>query len=222
MAYTFTADFESGATTPYGFDTNLNTGALSIDTANKLHGTGCLAVATTAATARLRLNAGTAPSTGILYYRFYFKQLSTASGTSYPMKRAAASNANLMQVAVATSGAVSIRDNTGTAQGGTYTITNGQWYRFEVEHNMTANTMRLRIWASSESTGAPDFDSGAQTTTGTADLLSVGQDGAVTSSHLIDAFKISDGGWIGPLVTTTVSGTGAQVYVWNGAGWVSA
>lgn len=224
MAYTFTADFESGAASPYGFDSNSNAGAFSIDTANKLHGTGCLSVATTGvASARLRLNAGTLPGTGTLNYRFYFKQTSTPTATSTIFKRAAPSNANLLQIGISTANAVTIRDNTGTALGGSYTISNGTWYRFEVEHNMSANTMRLRIWASPESTGTPDFDSGAQTTTGTPDLLTVGQDSSTaTTNHLIDAFEISDGGWIGPVVSTSVSGTGAQVFVWNGAGWVSA
>lgn len=225
MAYVFTADFESGATSPYGFDSILSSSMFSIDTVNKLHGTGCLAVASTgAAAARLRLNAGTPPSSGTLYYRFYFKQTSNPSATSYIFKRAGAGgSANLLQVAINTSNSVTIRDHNGTSQGGSYTITNGTWYRFEVEHNMTAGTMRLRIWASSESTGTPDFDSGAQTTTGTADLLTLGQDSTTCiSAHLIDQFQINDAGWIGPVVTTTVSGTGAQVYIWNGAGWVSA
>lgn len=195
----FSESFDSGSS-PWGFDSfNGTAGTLTLDTTNELHGTGCLSVATTANAGRLRIQAGKLPSTGTLYYRFYLKPTSTPSGMSFIFKRSAPSGANLLQVAYSTALAISIRDNTGTAQGGQYTMTVNTWYRVEIAHDMSANTMQLKVWSSPEGTGTPDFDSGAQPTVGTPDLLTLGQDASVNSSHLIDEFAISSSAWLGPV-----------------------
>lgn len=220
MTTIFNEGFDTGSA-PWTFGYYSGSGA-SLDTANMLHGAGCLAINTSGTLSRLRINAGVLPTTGALYYRFYLKPTSTPSGTSYVMKRAAASNANLLQVAYNTTFQLGIRDNTGSQLGGSYTMTVNTWYRVEVLHDMSSAQMQLKVWSSVESTGAATFDSGLQTTTGTADLLTVGQDANITSSHLIDSFAISDSTWLGPDAGVTVSGSGAKVYVWNGSAWVSA
>lgn len=217
-AYTFNEPFDSGSS-PWSFDTfNGTAGTVTLDTTNQLHGAGCLSVSTSANAGRLRINAANVPTTGKLYARFYLKVTSTPSSTAIIFKHSGTSGANLMQIGYGTGLAISVRDNAG-AFSTSYTLTSGQWYRVEALHDMAATKIQMKVWASPESTGTPDFDSGLVTSTGTPDLVMVGQDSSVTSTHLIDEFALSSVDWLGPSVISVSASRGTT---WNVAAPVSA
>lgn len=198
--YSFVETFDSGSS-PFGFDTfNGTAGTCTLDTTNELHGTGCLAVNTTANAGRLRLNAATLPTTGKMYYRLYLKVLSTPSGTSILFKRSAPAGANLMQIGYGTGLGLALRDYAG-AFASSHTLTLNTWYRVEALHDMDFNQIQMRVWNSPESVGSPNYDTGLVNSPGTPDLQMIGQDSSINSSHLIDEFAMSSAGWIGPYVS---------------------
>lgn len=195
--YSFSEPFDSGSS-PWSFDTfNGTAGTLTLNTTNQLHGAGCLDVNTTLNAGRLRINAANLPLSGKLFAKFYLYVVAAPSGTSILFKHSAPSGANLMQIGYGTGLGLALRDNAGVFAS-SHTLTTGSWYRVEAMHDMDASKIQMRVWNSPESTGAADFDSGLVASSGTPDLLTLGQDSSVTSHHRIDSFQLSTVDWIGP------------------------
>lgn len=201
-------NLDSGSS-PWGFDTLSGAaGIITLATSGQLFGAGCLDIASNGTqTARLRYNAGVVPVDRPMYFRFYVYLFAAPSGTAYIMKRAATGgSANLVQIAISITPTITMRDHTGTAQGGSLAFPLNQWVRIEGMHDPTTSRMRMKVWTTHSSTGTPDFDTGDQVTIGDPDLwTAVGQDNTSTTSHfLIDEWALSDAGWIGPFVAAGV------------------